>query len=70
MNRTAANLERVSPPRRFILLPEETAGGAGQARRIRRYQLTILGQGAGRTRGGSRPAAAAAGAREIERLAH
>jgi hypothetical protein len=72
MNRTAANLERHAlAPRRFILLPEETAGGAGQGGRIRRYQLTILGQGAGRRRGGPRLAAlpSADGARAIEPLA-
>jgi hypothetical protein len=54
MNRIAANLDHgVSSPRRFILLPEEPAGGSSQGRRIRRYQLTSLGQGAGRSAGGS-----------------
>jgi hypothetical protein len=73
MNRIAANPDqRVSSrPRRFILLPEETAGGAGQHRRIRRYQLTILGQGAGCRRGDPRPGASTApGVGAIERLAH
>jgi hypothetical protein len=49
MNRKAANAN-VSPPRRFILLPEDTADGRSQGGRIRRYKLTSLGQGAGRGR--------------------
>ncbi len=67
MNRIAAN-SSVSSPRRFILLPEDTAEGTSQGRRIRRYQLTSLGQGAGRGR--IRPGAgikAASGARSISR---
>jgi hypothetical protein len=31
-------------PRRFILLPEETADGSSQRPRIRRYQLSSVGQ--------------------------
>jgi len=49
MNRIAAN-SIVSSPRRFILLPEDSADGRSQGRRIRRYQLTSLGYGAGRGR--------------------
>ena len=49
MNRSAAN-PSVPPPRRFILLPEETATGASHGPRIRRYTLTSVGQGAGRQR--------------------
>jgi len=51
MNRLAAN-SSVSPPRRFILLPEESAGGAPDGPRIRRYKLTSVGQGAARRRAG------------------
>ena len=51
MNRSAAN-SSVSPPRRFILLPEESADGAPHGPRIRRYKLTSVGQGAGRQRAG------------------
>jgi hypothetical protein len=40
-----------SPPRRFILLPEETADGRAKPR-IRRYRLTSVGQGTDRSRGG------------------
>jgi hypothetical protein len=47
MNRSAAN-SSVSLPRRFILLPEETAGGASHGPRIRRYKLTSVGHGSGR----------------------
>jgi len=47
MNRSAAN-QNVSPPRRFILLPEEAVDGSGHGPRIRRYRLTSVGQGAGR----------------------
>jgi hypothetical protein len=49
MNRPAAN-SSVSLPRRFILLPEETADRAASRPRIRRYQLTGVGRGAGRGR--------------------
>lgn len=49
MNRSAAN-PTDSPPRRFILLPEEKAEGAGVGPRIRRYQLTRVGRGAARRR--------------------
>jgi hypothetical protein len=51
MNRSAANAS-VSSPRRFILLPEETVDAAHTGPRIRRYQLTSMGQGAGRRRAG------------------
>ena len=51
MNRSAAN-SSVSPPRRFILLPEETVNGSSRAPRIRRYRLTSVGQGVDRRRGG------------------
>jgi len=50
MNRIAANPNVSTPPRRFILLPEEQAAGRSQGGRIRRYQLTSLGAGAGRGR--------------------
>jgi hypothetical protein len=51
MNRSAAK-SSVSPPRRFILLPEETAVAMPHGARIRRYSLTSIartagGQGAG-----------------------
>jgi len=46
MNRLAAH-STVSPPRRFILLPEETADVSTHRPRIRRYRLSSLGQGAG-----------------------
>jgi hypothetical protein len=51
MNRSAANSSD-SSPRRFILLPEETADGVASRPRIRRYQLTRVGRGAGRRRTG------------------
>lgn len=51
VNRKAATLNE-SPPRRFILLPEEPMADKGQGRQIRRYRLTTLGQGARRTRPG------------------
>lgn len=51
MNRSAAN-STISPPRRFILVPEELADGAPQGPRIRRYKLTSVGHGAGRQRAG------------------
>jgi hypothetical protein len=35
---------RVSSPRRFILLQEESVDVRGQRPRIRRYQLTNVGQ--------------------------
>jgi hypothetical protein len=47
MNRSAANTS-VSSPRRFILLPEEPVGAPLNGPRIRRYQLSSVGQGAGR----------------------
>jgi hypothetical protein len=62
MNRTAAN-STVSPPRRFILLPEDPADGRSQGRRIRRYQLTSIEQGA--RRGGARPGAGFPSARGV-----
>ncbi len=49
MNRSAAN-SNVSSPRRFILLPEEPVNAPHHGPRIRRYQLTSVGQGAGRRR--------------------
>jgi hypothetical protein len=51
MDRLAAN-SSVSPPRRFILLPEESADGAPSGSRIRRYKITSVGQGAGRRSAG------------------
>jgi hypothetical protein len=33
-----------SPPRRFLLLPEESLGGRGRRPRIRRYQLSSIGR--------------------------
>jgi hypothetical protein len=66
MNRLAAN-PSVSPPRRFILLPEET-GGSNQGPRIRRYRLTSVGQGADRRRGLGADIATARTAREFGRL--
>jgi hypothetical protein len=67
MNRLAAN-QSVSPPRRFILLPEETVGGSNQGPRIRRYRLTSVGQGADRRRGLGADIATARTAREFGRL--
>ncbi len=69
MNRSAAN-SSVSPPRRFILLPEETADGAPSGRRIRRYTLTSVGLGAGRARAGlsGTDVSTARMARELGRL--
>ena len=52
VNRSAAN-PSVSKPRRFILLPEELAGGSPHDPRIRRYKLTSVGTGARRLRPGS-----------------
>jgi hypothetical protein len=49
VNRSAANSSDVRP-RRFILLPEETADGVASRPRIRRYELTRVGRGAGRRR--------------------
>jgi hypothetical protein len=34
----------IKASRRFILLPEESVNGHGQRPRIRRYQLTSVGQ--------------------------
>jgi hypothetical protein len=67
MNRLAAN-SSVTPPRRFILLPEETAGGSGQGPRIRRYRLTSVGQGVDRRRGLGADIATARMSREFGRL--
>jgi hypothetical protein len=50
MNRSATN-SSVSSPRRFILLPEESVDAPKSGPRIRRYQLTSVGQG-GRRRAG------------------
>jgi hypothetical protein len=52
MNRSAAN-PSVSPPRRFILLPEETADGASHGPRIRRYKLSSVVRVPGRQGAGS-----------------
>jgi hypothetical protein len=52
MNRSAANAS-VSSPRRFILLPEEPVDAPRNGPRIRRYQLTSMGHGAGRRRAGN-----------------
>jgi hypothetical protein len=51
MNRSAAN-SSVSSPRRFILLPEEAVDAPQHGPRVRRYQLTSVGQGAARRRAG------------------
>jgi hypothetical protein len=51
MNRTAG-ISNVSSPRRFILLPEVVADGGRHGPRIRRFQLTSVGLGAGRRRAG------------------
>jgi hypothetical protein len=69
MNRSAAN-SSVSSPRRFILLPEEQVDAPPQGPRIRRYQLSSVGQGAGRRRAGlsSVDLATARIARELGRL--
>jgi hypothetical protein len=69
MNRSAAN-SSVSSPRRFILLPEEQVDAPQQGPRIRRYQLSSVGQGAGRRRAGlsSVDLATARIARELGRL--
>jgi hypothetical protein len=50
MNRSATK-SSVSSPRRFILLPEEAVHAPHDGPRIRRYQLTSVGQG-GRRRAG------------------
>jgi hypothetical protein len=55
MNRSAAN-SIVSRPRRFILLPEDSADACSHGPRIRRYRLTSVGQGADRRRAGLRGA--------------
>jgi hypothetical protein len=67
MNRTAAS--NVSSPRRFILLPEELVDAPHEKPRIRRYQLTSLGQGGRRRAGISNVDIATARiARELGRL--
>jgi len=43
MNQPHSNMS-VSSPRRFILLQEESVDGRGQRPRIRRYQLSSVGQ--------------------------
>ena len=43
MNPQRSNIS-ASSPRRFILLQEESVDGHGQRPRIRRYQLTSVGQ--------------------------
>ncbi len=69
VNRSAAN-SSVSPPRRFILLPEESAGGEPHGPRIRRYKLTSVGSGANPQRAGLNNAdvSTAGMARELGRL--
>jgi hypothetical protein len=69
MNRSAAN-SSVSPPRRFILLPEEHASGVPHGPRIRRYKLTSVGSGANpqRTDFDNADVFAAGMARELGRL--
>jgi len=69
MNRSAAN-SSASPPRRFILLPEETAVGAPHGPRIRRYKLTSVGSGAHPQRSGldNADVSTAGTARELGRL--
>jgi hypothetical protein len=69
MNRSAANSSN-TPPRRFILLPEEMADGAPNGRRIRRYKLTSVGQAAGsqRARLSGTDVSTARIARELGRL--
>ena len=49
MNRSAANSSK-SFPRRFVLLPEVQADSGAHGPRIRRYQLTSVGQGASHRR--------------------
>jgi len=51
VNRSAATTT-VSPPRRFILLPEVVADAGIDGPRVRRYRLTSVGLGAGRRRAG------------------
>ncbi len=65
VNQSAAN-SSVTPPRRFILLPEESAAGASHAPRVRRYKLTSVGSGARpqRLRPGSAELSTAGMARE------
>ena len=68
MNRSASN-SSVSPPRRFILLPEESVGVPLSGPRIRRYQLTSVGHGGCRGAGFSNVDIATARiARELGRL--
>jgi hypothetical protein len=69
MNRSAAKSSE-APPRRFILLPEETTDGVASRPRIRRYQLTRVGRGAGRRRAGLSDSelVSARMARELARL--
>jgi hypothetical protein len=45
MNRPISN--SITPPRRFLLLPEEEAVVSGQGVRIRRYRLTSVGRSQG-----------------------
>jgi len=68
MNRSATN-SSVSSPRRFILLPEESVDAPHNGPRIRRYQLTSVGQGGRRRAGiGNVDLATARIARELGRL--
>jgi hypothetical protein len=69
MDRSATH-SSVSSPRRFILLPEEQVDAQYRGPRIRRYQLTSVGSGAGRRRAGisNVDIATARIARELGRL--
>jgi hypothetical protein len=58
MNTSPAN-SMASPPRRFVLLPEESMDAPSQGVRIRRYRLTSVARR--RTIDGALPAARAAG---------
>jgi len=71
VNRTAAN-SNVSSPRRFILLPEESADAPPNGPRVRRYQLTSVGQGAAYPRAAASTVdfATARIARGLGRLGH
>ena len=46
MNRPNSN-SMATPPRRFLLLPEDAADVPGQGVRIRRYRLTSVGRSHG-----------------------
>jgi len=69
VNRSAAKAS-VSSPRRFILLPEELVDAPHRDPRVRRYQLSSLGQAAGPGHAGisNVDLATARNARELGRL--